>query len=136
MPDKPAPIKSGPKVTDEHLKKYEAIMGTPVGSSAPARATPPPPPTRATPPAPASKNPFASFIPKATGLGNKMFIFTGKKKIIIDGTEREEEKVKTVNPTPKKGRGGKSGLSTSTTASTSTTRHIYGYKGGKSTNIS
>ncbi len=88
MPDKP-------KVTDAHLKKYEAIMGTPIGS----RTTSPT--GVKSPIATGPKNPFASFIPRPTGLGNKMFIFTGKKKIIIDGAEREVEKVKTVNPTPK-----------------------------------
>ncbi len=94
MPDKPA-------VTDEHLKKYQSIMGTAVGGK-PADSS-----TSIAPPAPNSpaanqKNPFANFVPKVTGLGNKMFIFTGKKKIIIDGSERAEEKVKTVNPKAEK----------------------------------
>lgn len=92
MPDKPA-------VTDDHLKKYQAIMDTPVASKTPVSATST---NQSATPKKADestqKNPFASYVPKPTGLGNKMFIFTGKKKIIIDGSEREVEKVKTVNP--------------------------------------
>lgn len=84
----PVPIK--PTVTDEHKKKYEAIMGTQVKPVAPV------------PPAAASSNSKLSALlnslPKSKGLGDKMFIFTGKKKIIVDGTQREEEKAKTVDP--------------------------------------
>lgn len=68
-----------PTITDDHKKKYEEIMGTPVKSA----SQPPPAPK-----------------PKGLGLGNKMFIFTGKKKIVLEGTQREVEKVKTVNPEP------------------------------------
>lgn len=84
MPDKPT-------VTDEHLKKYEAIMGTqvkPASSSAPAS-----PSTGNA----SSVSKLLSSIPKPKGIGNKIFIFTGKKKIIMDGSEREVEKIKTVD---------------------------------------
>lgn len=91
MPDKPASAK--PKVTDDHLKKYEQIMGTSVGSAKPDTA-----------PSSSSgsgiKDSILAAIPKPSGLGNKMFIFTGKKKIIIEGKEMQEEKVKTIDPTP------------------------------------
>lgn len=97
MPDKPAAVK--PAVTDEHLKKYDAIMGTQVTSkSAPAKT--PPPSSNSTPSTPSlvSKSmSLLSSIPKSSGIGNKMFIFTGKKKIIIDGNEKEVEDVKTVD---------------------------------------
>lgn len=84
MPDRPATNK--PTITDDHLKRLDSIMGTPVASKSPS-------------PTPASaKSSSLSFIPKPSGIANKMFIFTGKKKIIIDGKDKEEEKIKTINP--------------------------------------
>lgn len=77
-----------PSVTDEHKTRYASIMGTPVKSNAPT-------------PAPSQQSKTSSLlsaIPKPRGLAGKMFVFTGKKKIIMDGTEREEQKVKTVDP--------------------------------------
>jgi hypothetical protein len=83
-----------PTVTDDHKKKYAEIMGMQVKSS-----QAPPSGTKS-----GSKvGSIISAIPKPKGLGNKMFIFTGKKKIIMEGRQREEEKVKTVNAVPEKG---------------------------------
>lgn len=84
MPDKPT-------VTDEHLKKYEAIMNTSV-KPAPSSASP-----VSTQSSASSVSKLLSSIPKPKGIGNKIFIFTGKKKIIMDGSEREVEKIKTVD---------------------------------------
>lgn len=70
---------SRPKISSEHHERYAKIMETPVKSS------------------PTSSSP----TPKPKGLGNKLFIFTGKKKIIMEGTQKQEENVKTVNASPK-----------------------------------
>lgn len=80
-----------PTVTDAHLEKYKSIMGTPVKTTVSDAA-----------PAIVEKkastiSQMLAAIPKPKGIGNKMFIFTGKKKIIMDGKDREEEKVKTVD---------------------------------------
>lgn len=85
-----APAK--PTITDDHKKKYEAIMGTQVKPV----AQPPTPSAASTSNSKLSS--LLSSLPKSKGFGDKMFIFTGKKKIIVDGTEREEEKAKTVDP--------------------------------------
>lgn len=92
------PNTAKPTVTDEHKKKYEAIMGTPVRPSVtPAQTTPQPAQTNKNPSAISS---LIASLPKIKGIGNKMFIFTGKKKIIMDGTKREVEDIKTVDPKP------------------------------------
>lgn len=78
-----------PTVTDEHKQKYEQIMNVTVKSSAPT----PTPVTQDS-----KMRALLASLPKAKGIGDKMFIFTGKKKIIVDGKDREEEKVKTVDP--------------------------------------
>lgn len=98
MPEKPAATK--PTVTDEHLKKYDAIMGTTVTPKTTPPKTEPATPTginSSTPSIVTKGMSLLSSIPKPTGIGNKMFIFTGKKKIIVDGNEKEVEDVKTVD---------------------------------------
>lgn len=82
---------SRPTVTDEHISKYNAIMQTPVKSNAMPSATQPPAP------AASSMSQILANLPKPKGIGNKMFIFTGKKKIIMDGTQKEVETIKTVD---------------------------------------
>lgn len=80
-----------PTITDEHKEKYAKIMGTPVKSNTPSVS-----------PTPKDQNSrlnaLLSSLPRPKGIGDKMFIFTGKKKIIVDGKQREEEKVNTVDP--------------------------------------
>lgn len=85
-----------PKITDDHLKKYESIMGTPTTSRfSSQKSTSPPPSHKAE--SKWIKSSFISNLPKPSDISNKMFIFTGKKKIIVDGGEKEVEKVKTVD---------------------------------------
>lgn len=84
-----------PQITDDHKKKYEEIMGLQVKS---ASQTPAPPSSSSG----TKVNSILSSIPKPKGLGNKMFIFTGKKKIVMEGTQRQVEDVKTVTPAPEK----------------------------------
>lgn len=79
-----------PTITDEHKEKYAQIMNTAVR---PAVKSPPPANTQNS-----KMNALLAALPKPKGIGNKMFIFTGKKKIIVDGKEREEEKVKMIDP--------------------------------------
>ena len=76
-----------PTVTDDHMKKYESIMNTatPTNTSEPEK-----------------KPGILSNIPKPKGIGNKIFIFNGRKKIVMDEGEKEEEKAKIVNPKEKK----------------------------------
>lgn len=99
MPDKAVPgaivsNKSGTPITDDHIKRLDSIMGTQVKTTSPT-------PLSTTQPSGNGRiASLLSSIPKPNDLSNKMFIFTGKKKIIIDGTEKEEEKIKTVNPEP------------------------------------
>lgn len=83
---------SKPTVTDEHKQKYERIMGTVVKSAAPEASA------NAATIQNSRMNALLASLPKPKGIGDKMFIFTGKKKIIVDGKDREEEKVKTVDP--------------------------------------
>lgn len=82
---------SKPTVTAEHKEKYAKIMGTPVKSNAPTALN-------STQEQASRLNALLSSLPKPKGIGDKMFIFTGKKKIIVDGKQREEEKVNTVDP--------------------------------------
>ncbi|MFI5265270.1 MAG: hypothetical protein ACHQT7_00820 [Candidatus Levyibacteriota bacterium] len=89
------PATTRPTVTDEHLKKYATIMGTAVKSNAP----PAPTPVKADA-GPSNIAALIASLPKPKGIGDKMFIFTGKKKIIMDGTQREVENIKTVDATP------------------------------------
>lgn len=91
MPDKPT-------ITDQHLQKYEEIMKTgTLDSGAPA-----PLPTSSKNPADESLqksriSQLLSNLPKPKGVGEKMFIFNGKKKIIMEGGEKEVEKAKTID---------------------------------------
>ena len=85
MPDKPT-------VTPEHIKKYQQIMSTPK-----PQAVPTTPKSTTQSETKDARLSFLSSLPKPTGIGNKMFVFTGKKKIIIDGTDKEVENVKTVD---------------------------------------
>lgn len=104
-----------PSITDEHYKRYNDILATPVKSAAPVPpsiiGTPaklaPPAATSDVPAAPGGSTPqkaslvsslISSIPPKAKGISNKVFIFTGKKKIVLDGEEQEVEKIKTVSP--------------------------------------
>ncbi|HMS23071.1 MAG TPA: hypothetical protein PKA38_04910 [Candidatus Levybacteria bacterium] len=89
MPDKPT-------VTPDHIKKYQQIMGV----TATPKSQPVPTATKTVtqPETKDARLSFLSSLPKPTGIGNKMFIFTGKKKIIIDGTDKEVENVKTIDP--------------------------------------
>lgn len=73
-----------PQITSEHHERYTQIMGTPLKSAS----------------QPVAQN--SNTSQKLKGLGNKMFIFTGKKKIILEGTQRQVESVKTVSPAPAK----------------------------------
>ncbi|MGE5042045.1 MAG: hypothetical protein ACM3IJ_04020 [Candidatus Levyibacteriota bacterium] len=98
-----------PSITDEHYKRYNDILATPVKSNTPTPPAPAAPPAASTsdvPAAPAPTPQKSSMVssllnnipPKAKGIGNKVFIFTGKKKIVLDGEEQEVEKIKTVTP--------------------------------------
>lgn len=86
------PDTARPTVTDEHLKKYEAIMGTAVKSSAAPTGTPVVASSKSS-----NISSILAALPKPKGIGNKMFIFTGKKKIIMEGTKKEVEDIKTVD---------------------------------------
>lgn len=85
-----------PAVTNEHLQKYEEIMKTgTLNTGAPVLPT-----DTSTPTPKPQQGKIAAMLaalPKAKGIGNKMFIFNGKKKIIMDGGEKEEENAKTVD---------------------------------------
>lgn len=85
-----------PTVTDEHLQKYEEIMKTGTLNT----GTPTLPTDTSTPEPKPQQGRIASMLaalPKAKGIGNKMFIFNGRKKIIMDGGEKEVENAKTVD---------------------------------------
>lgn len=102
MPDKSAGVKpvlnkSGAPITDDHLRRLDTILKTPVKSASPA-PTGPPPLQASSAPSPSKIQAILSSIPPVKGIGNKMFVFTGRKKIIMDGRQREEEKIKTVDP--------------------------------------
>lgn len=84
-----------PTVTDDHLKKYEAIMGTSIKPNTPDSPIPVVTSTKSL-----SIAAILAALPKPKGIGNKMFIFTGKKKIIMEGTKREVEDIKTVDASP------------------------------------
>jgi hypothetical protein len=88
MPDKPT-------VTPEHIKKYQQIMG--VAAIPKPQTTPTASKTATQPGIKDARLSFLSSLPKPTGIGNKMFVFTGKKKIIIDGTDKAVENVKTID---------------------------------------
>lgn len=89
MPDKPA-------ITSDHHERYNQIMST---SVKPATGKSPPV-------SPADKasivSTLLSTVANPKGIGNKVFVFTGKKKIVLDGKEQEVEKIKTVDMTSKK----------------------------------
>lgn len=88
-----------PTVTDEHLQKYEQIMKTgTLNSGAPTL----PQTFESQKPQPLQKNKISqllSSLPKPKAIGNKMFIFNGKKKIIMEGGEKEVENAKTIDAT-------------------------------------
>lgn len=88
-----------PSITDSHLQKYEEIMktgtlqsGAPILPTAPASQT-----NDATTKQNGKIASILSSIPKPKGIGNKMFIFNGKKKIIMEGGEKEVENAKTID---------------------------------------
>lgn len=87
-----------PTITDQHLQKYEEIMKTgTLNSETPA---PFPVTSKNSPEDFSQKNrvfQLLSNLPKPKGVGGKMFIFNGKKKIIMEGGEKEVEKAKTVD---------------------------------------
>lgn len=89
MPDKPT-------VTQDHHDRYSQIMNTAVKPAA----------GKSPPGAPADKasivSTLLSTVANPKGIGNKVFVFTGKKKIVLDGKEQEVEKIKTVDMTAKK----------------------------------
>lgn len=90
MPDKPT-------VTDEHHQRYNQIMNTAVKPTAgqnPATVTPEQKATLV--------SSLLSSVQKTKGIGDKVFIFTGKKKIVLDGKEQEVEQIKTVDMTKEK----------------------------------
>lgn len=85
-----------PTVTDDHIKKYEEIMKTgTLQTGTPAMAVPS---SATTEPKSSKIASILAALPKPKGIGNKMFVFTGKKKIIMDDGQREVEKAKTIDP--------------------------------------
>lgn len=93
MPD----LTPKPTITDEHLQKYEEIMKTGTLQS----DTPVLPTAQISKPAASTQNSrissILSSLPKPKGIGGKMFIFNGKKKIIMENGAKEVENVKTVS---------------------------------------
>jgi len=89
MPDKPT-------VTQDHHERYSKIMNTTVKPAAGKS-----PPISSTEKASLVSS-LLSTVATPKGIGNKVFVFTGKKKIVLDGKEKEEEKIKTVDMTAKK----------------------------------
>lgn len=95
-----------PKVTDEHLKKYDEIMNVHTqGKSAPTNdlSTPPPekdkiPKSEEKPkpeekPAEHTPEPNPSTNPGASDLASKGFVFTGKKIMSLDGKEKKDASI-------------------------------------------
>lgn len=83
------PNSQKPTITPEHHERLAVIMKTPTRPNVPADSTAP---------TPSKISAILSSLPKPKGVGNKMFIFTGKKKIILEpGGEKEIHDVKTVD---------------------------------------
>ncbi|MBP7832193.1 MAG: hypothetical protein KA035_00260 [Candidatus Levybacteria bacterium] len=83
------PNSQKPTITPEHHERLAEIMKTPTRPNAP---------TDNTAPTPSKISAILASLPKPKGVGNKMFIFTGKKKIVLEpGGEKEIHDVKTVD---------------------------------------
>lgn len=86
-----------PSVTDQHLQKYEEIMKTGTLNTGTPTLPSTPPTEGEQKPTQGKISGMLASIPKVKGIGNKMFIFNGKKKIIMDGGEKEIENAKTID---------------------------------------
>lgn len=88
-----------PTITSEHHARYEEIMKTPAAPVSAARDSVPNP----TPGQPSKVSALLASLPKPKGIGNKMFVFTGKKKIVLDPAGNQDIKdIKTVDAPPLK----------------------------------
>lgn len=94
-----------PKVTDEHLKKYDEIMKTPTtGATTPKDetkpeekpkteekpSTPPPEPKPEEKQKETKPEPQPTTNPGASDLASKGFVFTGKKIMSLDGKDKKD----------------------------------------------
>ncbi len=78
-----------PVVTAEHHERFQEIMKTPTRANLPTQ-------NQAVQPSKVSA--LLASLPKPKGIGGKMFVFTGKKKIVLEaGGKQEVETVKTVD---------------------------------------
>ncbi len=83
------PNSQKPTITPEHHERFAQIMQTPTRPNTPKIAD-------STQPSKVSA--LLASLPKPKGIGNKMFVFTGKKKIVLEaGGKQEVETVKTVD---------------------------------------
>ncbi len=86
-----------PTVTSEHHARYEEIMKTQTVPVTPARESVPNPAANQ----PSKVSALLASLPKPKGIGNKMFVFTGKKKIVLDPAGNQDIKdIKTVDAPP------------------------------------
>lgn len=78
-----------PVITPQHHERFAQIMQTPTRPNAPKISDSA---------QPSKVSALLASLPKPKGIGNKMFVFTGKKKIVLEaGGKQEVEQVKTVD---------------------------------------